>query len=97
MYSPNKNKIIGKLRSGYTPIEITPKKELASTFKNIFKPLIKRKDLDFFFELYNMDDINLKAWSFLGIYFIFMTELYHSKLFQTHTIHGHFLSKGLFY
>jgi hypothetical protein len=70
MYSPNKNKIIGKLRSGYTPVEITPNKALSSTFKNIFKPLIKRKDLDFFFELYNMDDINLKAWSFLGIYHI---------------------------
>lgn len=70
MYSPNKNKIIGKLRSGYTPIEITPNKALSSTFKNIFKPLIKRKDLDFFFELYNMNDINLKAWSFLGIYHI---------------------------
>ena len=68
MYSPNKNKIINKLRQGYTPVEISPKKELSSTFKNIFKPMVKRKDLDFFFELYEMNDTNLKAWSFLGIY-----------------------------
>jgi len=70
MYSPNKNKIINKLRKGYTPIEITPNKDLASTFKNIFKPLVKRNDLDFFFELYNMNEVNLKAWAFLGIYHI---------------------------
>ena len=68
MYSPNKNKIINKLSQGYTPVEISPKKELSSTFKNIFKPIVKKKDLDFFFELFNMKDVNLKAWGFLGIY-----------------------------
>lgn len=68
MYSPNENKIINKLRQGYTPVEISPKKELSSTFKNIFKPIVKRKDLDFFFEIYNMTEVNLKAWGFLGIY-----------------------------
>ena len=70
MYSPNKNKIINKLQQGYTPVEISPKKELSSTFKNIFMPKVKRKDLDFFFELYEMNDTNLKAWSFLGIFHI---------------------------
>ena len=74
MYSSNKNKIINKLRKGYTPIELSPKQDLSSTFKNIFKPLIKRKDLDFFFELYNMNDVTLKAWSFLGIYNIIETQ-----------------------
>ncbi|TFG17357.1 MAG: hypothetical protein EU531_03620 [Promethearchaeota archaeon] len=70
MYGSNKNKIINKLRQGYTPVEISPKKELSSTFKNIFKPIVKRKDLDFFFELYNMEEVILKAWGFLGIYHI---------------------------
>lgn len=74
MYSSNKNKIISKLRKGYTPIELSPKQDLSSTFKNIFKPLIKRKDLDFFFELYSMNDVALKAWSFLGIYNILETQ-----------------------
>lgn len=68
MQGSNRTKIVNKLRRGYTPVEISPKKELSSTFKNIFKPLVKRKDLTFFFDLYAMGETVLKAWSFLGIY-----------------------------
>jgi len=65
-----KEKIINKLRKGYTPIEISPKEELTSTFKKIFKPLIDRKDLDFFLKLYETNDVILRAWSFLGLHHI---------------------------
>lgn len=70
MSKSNKEKIISKLSKGYTPMEITPKQDLSSTFKNIFKPLVNRKDLEFFFDLYKMNNTILKAWSFLGIYHI---------------------------
>ena len=65
-----KEKTIQKLRKGYTPVEISPKEELVSTFKKIFKPLIDREDLNFFFELFETNEVILRAWSFLGLYHI---------------------------
>ncbi|MFX0148693.1 MAG: hypothetical protein ACFE8E_13225 [Candidatus Hodarchaeota archaeon] len=65
-----KEKIINKLRKGYSPIEVSPKDELTSTFKNIFKPIINRKDLEFFLDLFDTNEVILRAWSFLGIYYI---------------------------
>ena len=64
----NKSKIINNLRKGYTPIEISPKVELTSTFKNLFKPLVLRKNLNFFLELFETNEVILRAWSFLGLY-----------------------------
>jgi len=65
-----KDKIINKLKKGYTPIEVSPKEELTSTFKNIFKPIVDRRDLNFIFELFNSNEVILRAWSFLGLYYI---------------------------
>ncbi|MFX1357053.1 MAG: hypothetical protein ACFFA8_07175 [Promethearchaeota archaeon] len=65
-----KDKIINKLKKGYTPIEISPREELTSTFKKIFKPIVDRRDLNFFFELFDSNDVILRAWSFLGLYHI---------------------------
>jgi len=65
-----KEKIISKLKKGYTPIEVSPKEELTSTFKKIFKPIVNRRDLNFFFELFNTNNVILRAWSFLGLYHI---------------------------
>ncbi|MHA1194209.1 MAG: hypothetical protein ACTSP9_18315 [Promethearchaeota archaeon] len=63
----NKSKIINNLRKGYTPIEINPKAELTSTYKNLFKPLVARKNLNFFLELFETNEVILRAWSFLGL------------------------------
>ena len=65
-----KEKVVNKLRKGYSPIEVSPKDELTSTFKNIFKPIVNRKDLDFFFDIFETNEAILRAWSFLGIYYI---------------------------
>ncbi|MFX0175978.1 MAG: hypothetical protein ACFE85_07095 [Candidatus Hodarchaeota archaeon] len=65
-----KEKIINKLKKGYSPIEGSPKEELKSTFKKIFKPIVDRRDLNFFFELFDSNDVILRAWGFLGLYHI---------------------------
>ena len=63
-------KIIDKLRKGYTPIELSPKANLESTYKNIFKPLVNRKDFNLLFELFDTNEVILRAWSFLGLHHI---------------------------
>ncbi|MFX1497738.1 MAG: hypothetical protein ACFFBH_09445 [Promethearchaeota archaeon] len=65
-----KEKIVNKLRKGYSPIEVSPKDELTSTFKNIFKPIVNKKDLNFFLDLFDTNEVILRAWSFLGIFYI---------------------------
>ena len=63
-------KIIDKLRKGYSPVEQSPKANLSSTYKNIFKPLVNKKDFAFLFELFDTNEVILRAWSFLGLYHI---------------------------
>ncbi|MHA1472335.1 MAG: hypothetical protein ACTSQW_04465, partial [Promethearchaeota archaeon] len=63
-------KIINKLRKGYAPVELSPKANLTSTYKNIFKPLVNRKDFTMLFELFDTNEVILRAWSFLGLYHI---------------------------
>ncbi|MGB5910757.1 MAG: hypothetical protein WBH31_06140 [Promethearchaeia archaeon] len=65
-----KEKIISKLRKGYSPIEESPKDELTSIYKQAFKPLVDKKNVDIFFEVYETNEVLLRAWSFLGIYHI---------------------------
>ncbi len=65
-----KEKIIKQLRKGYSPIETGPKEEINRIFKNAFKPRVDKNDLDFFFELSETNETKLKAWGFLGIYYI---------------------------
>ena len=63
-------KIIDKLRKGYAPVEQSPKANLTSTYKNIFKPLVNRKDFNLLFELFKTNEVVLRAWSFLGLHHI---------------------------
>ncbi len=65
-----KEKIIKQLRKGYLPLGVSPKEELNTIFNKTFKPLTERKDLDLFFELAESDETRLRAWGFLGIYYI---------------------------
>jgi len=43
-----------QLRKGYTPIEAGPKENINKIYKSFYKPRVDRKDLDFFFELFDM-------------------------------------------
>ena len=70
MSSSTKQKMIDKLRRGYTPVEISPKADLTSTYKNLFKPLVTRKDFNLLFELFDTNEVILRAWSFLGLHHI---------------------------
>jgi len=70
MSSSFKQKIIDKLRKGYAPVELSPKANLTSTYKSIFKPLINKKDFDLLFELFDSNEVILRAWSFLGLYHV---------------------------
>ncbi len=63
-------KIFDKLRKGYAPVELSPKAHLTSTYKSIFKPLVNRKDFDLLFELFDTNEVILRAWSFLGLHHI---------------------------
>ena len=63
-------KIIDKLRKGYAPVELSPKANLTSTYKNIFKPLVNRKDFNLLFELFDTNEAILRAWSFLGLHHV---------------------------
>ena len=63
----SKEKIINQLRKGYSPIEAGPKENINKIYKNFFKPRVDKKDLDFFFELFDTDEPRLRAWGFLGI------------------------------
>jgi hypothetical protein len=68
MSTTTKQKLINALRMGYTPVESSPKAELNSTYKNLFKPLVNKKNFNFFFELFDTNEIILRAWSFLGLF-----------------------------
>ena len=70
MSSSSLQKIIDKLRKGYAPVELSPKATLTSTYKSIFKPLVNRKEFNLFFELFDTNEVILRAWSFLGLYHI---------------------------
>lgn len=70
MSSSITQKIIEKLRKGYAPVELSPKANLTSTYKSIFKPLVNRKDFDLLFELFDTNEVILRAWSFLGLHHI---------------------------
>ena len=70
-----KEKIIKQLRKGYSPIGVGPKERINSIFNNAFKPLIDKKDLDFFFELFETNETRLRAWGILGIYHILKDKI----------------------
>ena len=70
MSSSTKQKIINTLRRGYTPSESSPKADLTNTYKSLFKPLVNKKDFNFLFELFETNEVILRAWSFLGLYYI---------------------------
>jgi len=70
MSSSFKQKIFDKLRKGYAPVELSPKANLTSTYKNIFKPLVNRKDFNLLFELFDTNEAILRAWSFLGLHHV---------------------------
>ena len=70
MHMLYKDKIINNLKKGYSPIEASPKEELTSIFKNAFKPIVDRQDLNLIFELFDTNEVILRAWSFLGLYHI---------------------------
>jgi hypothetical protein len=63
-------KIIDKLKKGYAPTELSPKEKLTSAYKNVFKPIINRRDFNLLFKLFDTDDVILRAWSFLGLHHI---------------------------
>lgn len=65
----NQSKIYEKLRKGYSPTDYG-KVSLTAIYNEVFKPLVKKKKLDIFIELYETDENILKAWGFLGIYHI---------------------------
>lgn len=69
-----KEKIIKELRKGYTIDPISPNDELNSIFDHVFKPVVKRKDLAFLIDIFEMNEPILRAWSFLGIYLILQEE-----------------------
>ena len=70
MSSSFNQKIIEKLRKGYAPVELSPKANLTSTYKSVFKPLVNRKDFNLLFELFDTNEVILRAWSFLGLHHI---------------------------
>jgi len=70
MSSSFNQKVIDKLRKGYSPVELSPKANLTSTYKNLFKPLVNRKDFNLVFELFDTKEAILRAWSFLGLHHI---------------------------
>lgn len=70
------DKIIRELSKGYAPQREGAKPRIMKIYDKIFKPLVKRKDLDTFFTLYEYDDPILKAWAFLGIYQILENKNY---------------------
>ena len=63
-----KERIINQLRRGYTPVEIATDDRLAKIYKSAFKPKADKRDLSFFMELFETNEVILRAWGFLGIY-----------------------------
>ncbi|MHA1507345.1 MAG: hypothetical protein ACTSO6_01420 [Promethearchaeota archaeon] len=70
MSSSFNQRIIDKLMKGYAPVELSPKANLTSTYKSIFKPLVNRKDFNLLFELFDTNEVVLRAWSFLGLHHV---------------------------
>ena len=70
MSNSSTQKIIDKLRKGYAPVELSPKANLTSAYKSIFKPLVNRKDFNLLFELFDTNEVILRAWSFLGLHHV---------------------------
>ena len=75
----SKDTIIRKLSKGYTPQGEGAKPRIAKVYDLTFKPLVNRKKLELFFELYEHDDPIVKAWAFLGIYQVLENKSYESK------------------
>ncbi|MBD3343153.1 MAG: hypothetical protein GF353_28910 [Candidatus Lokiarchaeota archaeon] len=65
-----KEKKLRKFKQTYSPIGFGPNEEQNKIYNEEFKPLVDRKDLNFFIELYDSENVKLKAWSFLGIHHI---------------------------
>ncbi|MHA1688008.1 MAG: hypothetical protein ACTSUN_01495 [Promethearchaeota archaeon] len=63
----HQNRVFDKLKRGYTPTEFG-KPAITSIYNEVFKPLVKRRELELFMNLYATNENVLKAWSFLGIY-----------------------------
>ena len=81
MSSSSNQKIFDKLRKGYAPVELSPKAHLTSTYKSIFKPLVNRKNFNLLFELFDTDEVILRAWSFLGLHHILEeTSVYEEEI-----------------
>ncbi|MHA2289933.1 MAG: hypothetical protein ACXABG_14200 [Promethearchaeota archaeon] len=70
MSSSLTQKIFEKLKKGYAPTELSPEEKLTSAYKNVFKPIVNRKDFNLLFELFDTNDVILRAWSFLGLHHI---------------------------
>jgi len=84
MSSSFNQKIIDKLRKGYAPVELSPKAHLTSTYKSIFKPLVNRKDFNLLFELFDTNEVVLRAWSFLGLHHILEeTYVYDEEIIES--------------
>ncbi|TFF97343.1 MAG: hypothetical protein EU541_08365 [Promethearchaeota archaeon] len=67
---------IRELSKGYAPQRENAKPRIMKVYDKTFKPLLNRKDLDDFFDLYEYDDPIIKAWAFLGIYQILENKQY---------------------
>ncbi|MGM0470071.1 MAG: hypothetical protein ACQERB_14825, partial [Promethearchaeati archaeon] len=67
---------IRELSKGYAPQRENAKPRIMKVYDKTFKPLVKRKDLDTFIELYEYNDPIIKAWAFLGIYKILENKEY---------------------
>jgi len=83
MSSSFNQKLIEKLRKGYAPVEQSPNANLTSTYKNIFKPLVNRKDFNLLFELFDTNETILRAWSFLGLHHV----LEETSVYEDQRIH----------
>ncbi len=70
-----KEKIVRQLRKGYSPIGSCPKENINLIYNKDFKPRVDKKDLDFFFELFETNETRLKAWGFLGTYHILKDKI----------------------
>lgn len=75
----NTEAIIRKLSKGYTPQSEGAKPRIAKVYDLTFEPLVRRKKLELFFDLYEQKDPIVKAWAFLGIYKIMENKSYESK------------------
>ena len=71
-----KEQIINRLRKGYVPVEFAVDPKLASIYKSAYKRLVDKQDLEFFMEIFEINEVLLRAWGFLGIYEILKAKSY---------------------